>query len=118
VIPTAHGRKHPDDSYCMQVQKVWRTLIIHSLVPNCGVPEYPLAKFGLDDDDDDDAIWFRNTYNAGMVRQLMQHTVEAWDDFLPVLEGLTKPPAKERVMLNYVEIFRPLSSASSAQFDH
>ena len=34
----------------LQVQKVWRTIIIHSLVPNCQIPEYQNAKFGQDTD--------------------------------------------------------------------
>jgi len=91
---------------------------MHSLVPNCGVPEYPQSKFGLDDDDDDYKIWFCDTHNASMVRQLMRHSLEAWDDFLPLFEGLTNPTEKERVMLNYVEIFSPLGSALSAEVDH
>jgi len=90
----ARSGKHPDNSYCVQVQKVWRTLIIHCLVPKCGIPEFPLAKFGLYDNDADNEIWFRNTHNAGMVRPLMHHTLEAWDDFLPESEGITKPPSK------------------------
>jgi len=114
----AGGGKHPDDSYCVQVQKVWRTLILHFLMPSCRVPEYPQSKFGLNDNDDDYATWFRNTHHAGMVRQLMYHRLEAWDNCLPQFEGLTSPTEKERVMLNYEEIFRPLSSALSAEVDH
>ena len=90
----ARGMKQPNNSYCVQVQKVWRTLIIHCLVPKCGIPEFPLAKFGLYDNDADYEIWFRNTHNAGMVRPLMHHTLEAWDDFLPESEGITNPPSK------------------------
>jgi len=97
---------------------VWRTLLIQCLVPNCGIPEFPLAKFGMDDNDSGYEIWFRNTHHAGMVWHLMHHTLEAWDDLLPEFEGISNPTAKERDMLNYVEIFRPLGSALSAEFDH
>jgi len=63
--------------YCVQVQKVWRTLIIHCLVPNCGIPGFPLVKSGKDDNDADYEIWFRNTHHAGMVRHFMHHALEA-----------------------------------------
>ena len=97
---------------------MWRTLIIHCLVPNCGIPDFPLAKFGLGDDDAGYEIWFRNTHNAGMARHLMHHTLKAWDDLLPEFEGIAYPQAKEREMLNCVEIFLPLGSALSPKFDH
>jgi len=35
-----------DDFGGVQVQKVWRTAIIHSLMPNCQTPEFQNAKFG------------------------------------------------------------------------
>ena len=58
----------------MQVQKVWRTPIIHSLVPNCQILEFQNAKFGQDADDDDWEVWFRNKHCASMWQQLMYHT--------------------------------------------
>jgi len=87
-------------------------------VPNCGIPDFPLAKFELGDDDAGYENWFRNTHTAGMVRHLMHHTLKAWDALLPEFEGITNPPAKEREMLNYVEISRPLGSALSPKSDH
>ena len=102
--------------YCVQVQKVWRTLIIHCLVPNCGIPGFPLVKSGKDDNDADYEIWFRNTHHAGMVRHFMHHALEAWDDFLPEFKGITNPTSKERDMQKYVEIFCQLGSALCAEF--
>ena len=97
---------------------MWRTLIIHSLVPNCKIFEFQNAKFGQDDDDVDYKVWFRDKRYAGMVQQLMHHTLDAWDDCLPDLEAITCCTVKEHAMLNYVEIFRPLGSPLSAEFAH
>jgi len=90
---------------------------MHSLVPTCGVPEYPQNKFGLDDNHDDYELWFRNTPHAVMelVRQLMLHSLEAWDDCLSEFAGLTSDSERERLMLSIVEGFRPLGSDLSAE---
>ena len=61
----------------MQVQKVWRTVIIHSLMPNCQIPKYQNAKFGQD----------------------------AWDDYLPDLEPIECDADKEKAMFKYLEFF-------------
>jgi len=114
----ALGGKNSDDSYCVQVQKGWRTLIIHSLVPNCKIFVFQNAKFGQDDDDADYEVWFRNKHYAGVVQQLMHHTLDTWDDCLPDLEGIKCCTAKEHTMLNYVEKFHPLGSPLSAEFAH
>ena len=95
-----------------------RTLIIHSLVPNYKILEFQNATFGQDADDDDYEVWFRNTYYAGMVQQLMHHTLNAWDDCLPNMERITCDEGKENAMLNHVEIFRSLGSPLSAEFRH
>jgi len=48
----------------------------------------------------------------------MRHSLKAWDDCLPQFEGLTSDTERERVLLNYVESFRPLGSDLSAEVDH
>jgi len=100
------------------VQKVWRTIIIHSLVPNCQIPEYQNAKFGQDTDDEDWEVWFRNKHHAGMRQQLIHHTLDAWDDCLPDLEPIDDDEDKEKAMFKYVQIFRPLPSPMQIEFAH
>ena len=95
-----------------------RTLIIHSLVPNYKILEFQNATFGQDADDDDYEVWFRNTYYAGMVQQLMHHTLNAWDDCLPDLESIDDDDDQEKVMFKYVQIFRPLPSPMQIEFAH
>jgi len=102
----------------VQVQKVWRTLIIHSLVPNCQILEFQNAEFGQDTDDDDWEVWFRNKHYAGMRQQLVHHTLDAWDACLPDLEPITCDADKEKAMFNYVEIFRPLPLPMQTEFAH
>jgi len=90
---------------------------MHSLVPTCGVPEYPQNKFGLDDNDDDYELWFRNTHHAVIVpvRQLLLHSLEAWNNCLSEFAGLTSDSERERVMLSILGGFRPLGSDLSAE---
>jgi len=102
----------------VQVQKVWRTVIIHSLVPNCQIPEYQNAKFGQDTDDEDWEVWFRNKHHAGMRQQLRHHTLDAWDACLPDLEPIECEADKEKAMFKYVENFRPLPSPMQTEFAH
>jgi len=56
--------------------------------------------FGHDDDDANYEVWFRNMHYAGMVQQLRHHTLDAQDDCLPDLEGITCSTAKEHAILN------------------
>jgi len=97
---------------------VWRTVIIHSLVPNCQIPEFRNAKFGQDSDDEDWEVWFRNKHYAGMRQQLIHHTLNAWNDCLPDLEPIECDADKEKAMFKYMEIFRPLPSPMQTEFAH
>jgi len=59
-----------------------RTFISHTLVPTLGIPKYPLSTFAMDLSFVDFETWFRNAHNAGMLQQLMQHNIEAWEGCL------------------------------------
>ena len=107
-----------DDFGGVQVQKVWRTVIIHSLVPNCQIPEFHKAKLGQDTDDEDWKVWFRNKHYVGMPQQLIHHTFNAWEDCLPDFEPIECGADKEKDMLKYVEFFRPLPSPMQTEFTH
>jgi len=60
----------------------------------------------------------RNKHYAGMWQQLIHHTLNAWDDFLPDLEPIKCDADIEKVMFKYVEIFRPLPSHMQTDFAH
>jgi len=80
---------------------MWRTSSCTPSCPPAEFPqskffEYPQSKFGLDNNDDGHALWFRNTHHAGMVRQLMHHSLEAWEDCLLEEEGITINQESER----------------------
>jgi len=53
-----------------------------------------------------------------MRQQLIHHKLNAWDDCLPNLEPIECNADKEKAMLKYVEIFRPLPSPMQTEFAH
>jgi len=59
-----------------------------------------------------------NKHYAGMRQQLLHHTFDAWDDFLPDLEPITCDEDKEKVVFKCMEIFRPLPSPMQTEFAH
>jgi len=97
-VPAGSRRQFFYDFGGVQVQKVWRTVIIHSLVPNCQIPEFQNAMFGQDTDDEDWEVWFCNKHYAGMRQHLIHHTLNAWDDCLPDLEPIECDADKEKAM--------------------
>jgi len=116
ILQLARDRQCVDNFELEQVHKIWRTFIVHTMVPTCRLPEVVNSEWGTDRDAPNFEIGFSNTHRAGMIRQLSHHSLEVWKEYTAV--GGDDSIDDQAEVLHLVEMLRPLGSDLDAEMDH